>query len=536
MNSKIEKIREITKCGTDPIYFIKKYVYIQHPVKGRIKFETYPFQNDVVKALQNNRFNIVLKSRQLGLSTIGAAYALWDAIFHKDRNIVVIATKLETAHNFVKKVKIALEGLPPWLVLPKHDHQKTTINFTNGSRITSIPTSPDAGRSEAISLLIVDEAAFIRDFSSIWVGLSPTISTGGRAFILSTPNGVGNQFYKLWSEGVSGLNGFNTISLPWTVHPEHDETWYKEETKNLTKRQIAQEFNCNFQSSGATFLNSDDLDWLRSKIRDPLEKKGYDRNVWIWGHPEKNKRYVISADIARGDGSDYSTFHIIDADDGRVDVEYMGKAPPERMGQLMDEFGRSYNNALAIPENNTFGYTTAVYLRDEGYPNLYYEKNKADLFDFVPSDDDGIPGFSTQKKSRLNILTKLEELIRNRMITSCSARLVQQLQTFVWIGAKPQALKDSHDDLIISIAIGMYIVGSTLQVDQNKSLHSVAMLMSTSRSTTQVSDLPMLNEVQSPVIQQTYANVAAENRIVQKPRGYAIAQRLNPNWAWLLSK
>lgn len=152
-----EQIKEIVRCGKDPIYFTKKYVKIQHAVKGAIPFETYPFQDDCLKQFQGNRFNIVLKSRQLGLSTICADYAVWDAIFHKDRNILVIATKLDTAINFIKKVKYMIDSLPKWLLLPKYEHNRRSLRFNNGSTITAIPTSPDAGRSEAISLLIVDE-------------------------------------------------------------------------------------------------------------------------------------------------------------------------------------------------------------------------------------------------------------------------------------------------------------------------------------------------------------------------------------------
>ncbi len=155
--TKYEKTQEILQCAKSPVHFINTYVYIQHPVQGRIKFDTYPFQDDVVRDLQKHRFNIVLKSRQLGLSTIAAAYAVWYAIFAKDKNIIVIATKLDTAQNFIKKVKIALKSLPPWLVMPTWEENKTAVTFSNGSQIVAIPTSDDAGRSEAISLLIVDE-------------------------------------------------------------------------------------------------------------------------------------------------------------------------------------------------------------------------------------------------------------------------------------------------------------------------------------------------------------------------------------------
>lgn len=151
------QIQEIIKCGKDATYFIKNYAKIQHPTRGLIKFETYPFQDDCVKSFEENRFNIVLKSRQLGLSTITAAYAVWYAIFKKDKNILVIATKLSTAMNFIKKVKTVLDNLPKWLLLTSFDPTKQSIRFHNGSVITAVPTSPDAGRSEALSLLIVDE-------------------------------------------------------------------------------------------------------------------------------------------------------------------------------------------------------------------------------------------------------------------------------------------------------------------------------------------------------------------------------------------
>lgn len=150
-------LKEIIKCGKDPVYFIKRYAKIQHPRKGLIPFETYPFQDDCVADFEKHRFNIVLKSRQLGLSTVTAAYATWYALFKKDKNILVIATKLTTAMNFIRKCKVIIDNVPPWLLLTTPEPTKQSIKFTNGSVITAIPTSTDAGRSEALSLLIVDE-------------------------------------------------------------------------------------------------------------------------------------------------------------------------------------------------------------------------------------------------------------------------------------------------------------------------------------------------------------------------------------------
>ena len=264
--TKQQQVNEIIRCGKDPAYFIRKYAKIQHPLKGTIPFDLYDFQEDCLNDFQNNRFNIVLKSRQLGLSTISAAYATWLAIFYKDKNVLVIATKLATAQNFIKKVHVMLQSLPTWLLMPKFEPSKQQISFSNGSQVKAVPTSEDAGRSESLSLLIVDECAFIRDFDTIWTGLYPTLTTGGNAILISSPNGVGGLYYRLWVEAEAGTNEFNPIRLPWTVHPEHDEAWFIKETRNLPKRKVSQEYLCDFITSGDTFLQSEDLEDLRSMI------------------------------------------------------------------------------------------------------------------------------------------------------------------------------------------------------------------------------------------------------------------------------
>ena len=164
ITSKQRQIKEIVRCGKDPVYFMNKYVKIQHPTKGLIPFNTYPFQDDAVGDFNDHRFNIILKSRQLGISTLTAAYAVWLAAFYKDKNVLVIATKLAVAQNFIKKVKVALRSMPKWLLMPEIvGNNKQAVEFSNGSQIKAVPTSDDAGRSEALSLLIVDEAAFVRN-------------------------------------------------------------------------------------------------------------------------------------------------------------------------------------------------------------------------------------------------------------------------------------------------------------------------------------------------------------------------------------
>jgi hypothetical protein len=522
MLSRAEQVREIVKCGRDPNYFIKNYVKIQHPLKGTIPFKTYPFQDDCIEMFEKHRLNIVLKSRQLGLSTVCAAYAAWMAIFQKDKNVLVIATKLPTAMNFIKKVTHAIKSLPPWLVLPKYETSKQQITFNNGSQIKAIPTSDDAGRSEALSLLIIDEAAFVKNFDDLWAGLWPTVSTGGRAILLSTPNGVGGQYYNLWVEAEAGVNSFNPIKIMWDQHPEHDQKWFENETKNLSRKKISQELLCEFLTSGDTFLQPTELELIRNDITNPIEKAGKDRGVWIWKRPEQGRSYVISADVARGDAKDYSAFHVIDSSSCEVVAEYMGKIPPEQFADLLAEWGTNYNTAFIIPENNTFGYHVCVKLRDSGYKRLYYGTSKGDPFTYVPNDQSEMPGFATSVRTRQLILPKLEELFRNRIIKVHSQRLYDQLQTFVWQGNKASAAKGSNDDLIISLAIGTWLIEGVSSDSSTGAEFTRALLGATSLAKTSSEQVP---GVVSNRALLGVSKTGIDPRTVHRPRDHTQVRR-----------
>jgi hypothetical protein len=458
------QIREIIKCGKDPIYFIKKYTKIQHPMKGTIPFDTYPFQDDCVKAFEDHRFNIILKSRQLGLSTIVAAYAVWLALFRKDKNILIIATKLSVATNMMKKVKIVFQNLPKWIVIPTiASETKQTMEFDNGSTIKAVPTSEDAGRSEALSLLIVDEAAFVRDFDTIWTGIYPTLSTGGRAIILSTPNGAKGQYHELYIKAETNENSFNDIRLPWDVHPDRDEAWFAAETKNMNKKQIAQELLCDFAASGDTFVDIDQLELVRGWLKEPILRGGDDMNVWVWQMALSAHKYIMGADTARGDGQDYSTFHIIDTEDGEVVAEYKGKLKPDQFAVLVDKWGRMYNTALVVAENNSYGYATIMKLKELGYPRIYSSKQRSTVYlgDYMPSEDTEMLGFDTNSKTRPQMLTKLEEVLRNGIVHIRSRRFHDELKTFIWHNGKAQAERGKHDDLIMSLALAVWVFDSS---------------------------------------------------------------------------
>jgi hypothetical protein len=248
----VEEIKqEIIKCGKNPIYFLKHYAKITHPDKGTIPFKTYKFQDELLDKFRDHRFNVIVKARQLGISTICAGYIAWQMLFYKDKNILIMATKYNTASNMVKKVKYIINNVPIWLQISRVKvDNKHSFELTNGSQVKASPTSPDAGRSEAVSLLVVDEAAHIENMDDIWAAIYPTISTGGRCIALSSPNGIGNWFHKTYDDAENGQNLFIPTNLPWSVHPDRDQPWFVDETKNMSKREIAQEYLCDFLSSG----------------------------------------------------------------------------------------------------------------------------------------------------------------------------------------------------------------------------------------------------------------------------------------------
>jgi len=252
-----ERIKEeYKKCFADPIYFMKKYVKIQHSERGTIPFELYPFQEDTLNSFINNEKNIVLKSRQMGISTLVSVYSLWLMLFHTDKNVVIISRTQDATKDIVTKIRFSLDNLPQWLRLKLTEDNRLSLRFENGSQIKAASSSAGAARGNAASLIILDEAAFIPNANDVWTAANATTSTGGKSIILSTPNGVGDFFHKMWTSAEAGENGFVTIKLPWQLHPERDEKWRELAGKEQgDKRKAAQEFDCLWGDSIVTIMD-----------------------------------------------------------------------------------------------------------------------------------------------------------------------------------------------------------------------------------------------------------------------------------------
>lgn len=469
---------EYRKCGQDPIYFMKKYCVIQHPVRGKIPFHLYPFQEGCLTDFKDNRFNIILKSRQLGLSTLSAGFILWKMLFNQDFNALVIATKVTVAKNLVEKVRVMHDLLPVWLRDGGNssvEDNKLSLKLKNGSQVKAIASSPDAGRSEALSLLVVDEAAFIRDIDEIWLSAQSTLSTGGSAIVLSTPNGIGNWFHKMWVDGESGVNGFNCIKLHWTVHPERNQAWRDEQTRILGHKGAAQECDCDFIGSGDNVIDPQLLMWYKETyIMEPTEKRGFDGNLWVWEHPNYNRQYMVVADVARGDGSDYSTAQILDIEDCSQVAEYRGKIDTKDFGNFLTALATEYNNALLVIENSNVGWACIQQVIDRGYANLFYMSNDLKYVDverqmsnkYYRDERQMVAGFSTTTKTRPLIISALDTYMNEKEILIRSSRLIDELFTFIWNSGRAEAMKGYNDDLTMALGIGLWVRNTALKLRQ----------------------------------------------------------------------
>jgi len=856
--------QEYIKCASDPAHFMKKYCYIQNPTRGRVLFNLYPFQDKVLNLWKDNPYSIVLKSRQLGISTLVAGYSLWLMLFHKDKNVLCIATKQETAKNMVTKVKFMYENLPSWLTIPADEKNKLTLRLSNGSQVKAVSAASDAGRSEAVSMLIIDEAAFIDGIDEIWASAQQTLATGGGAVVLSTPYGVGNWFHKTWVRAESQENDFLPIKLPWWVHPERNEEWRKRQddllgdpklaaqecfsgdtiiytkygpkhiqdikigdyvlshdgtynkvirlfnhtelspveikgglnnikkyttlnhpflnknneweevnslinTNNkvkyfpkineynrptqqidlldhilsnspdrfpiksdnefiwLTKtskikrfidfdydlgfligcflsegslaknkvefsfngkterdgfpldieRILSNKFNidrfsyytskkwegssklyikdqifhnfiklciqggekcynkhissllyslsneetlkglmdgiligdgllkpeyniqllltsekliydvlyisnilnihnvsikkgksqnpknpnpntwrdnytltwtnsilesnektfskriknwdrinttgksnsncnfeydeepyvglkfiphntpievynieventhtyvteygivhncdCDFNTSGDTVFHSEWLDFIsQTHIQDPIERRGADKNLWVWEPADYSRNYMIVADVARGDGKDFSAFHVIDIESNIQVAEFKGQLPPKEFGYFLTGIATEYNNALLVVENSSVGWSTIESILERGYRNLYYSVKTSDhsyesYFSKYESSSNSTPGFSTNLKTRPLIINKFREYIGENSVVIKSKRLLEEMKVFMWKNGRAEAQSGYNDDLVMSFAIAMFLRDTSLKFHQ----------------------------------------------------------------------
>lgn len=482
INYKQQIKEQYKKCMMSPAYFLKNYAYIQNPnpkSSGRIKFDLYDYQESLLNDFQTHPWNIILKSRQLGISTLSAGYSLWRLLFKQHQSIVIIANKQAVAKNLIKKIRIMYQFLPSWMKMQLIQDNMLSLQFKNRSFIKAQSANPDAGVSEALSLLIIDQAGIVRQklIRQIVSAALPTLSqTNGNLIALSSPRGIGSWFHQAYTKAQEGLNDFNPIKLPWDVHPNRDLTWRKAQDLALGEKRAAREYDCIFQSTGDSVISPTVLqDIIKPKLTQPIQKLA-NKQMWIFQYPIAQGQYIISADVARGDGSDYSAFHIIDVNKNQQVGQFKGKLQTTEYAQLLMRMGKMYNNALIIVQNANIGWAVLQKLIDQKYQNLHYHKKDYQYIDKQlyqlynckkNHKQKDVPGFTTSSKSRPVIIQKTIVSLQNEEFIIRSKRTFNQFQTFIWQGGKQQAMYGYNDDLVMSLCIGIWVINTSYFMKQH---------------------------------------------------------------------
>lgn len=455
---------ELTKCRRSPAYFLSNYGFIRDPTRGRLPFHLFKFQNICLEKFLSFAFNIVLKPRQMGLSWLVAGFALWLCLFFEDKKVLMISMKDETAKALLKKAKYIFKNLPEFLQGELVDDNMSKMSFSTGSEIQSVPTSEEAGRSESLSLLIIDEAAFVRWIDRIWQASYPTLSTGGMGILLSTANGMGNFYHELWQKSLEGQSLFNPIRLHWYYHPERKAEWYNIQQANMTQLQLAQEVLADFISSGNLLFDLASLRAMHDECSmiSPLESLYTDEidvkqacGLYLFDNPNLYSNYILSVDTAKGGAGDYHAAHVTDRVTGAQVAEYSTRVPTDLFNKRLRELGHRYNNAVIAVENN-FGPVTIHDLKQNNYPHIWEYTNP------LKEGAQREYGFPTNSMTRPILIEEMETAVREGVAGIKGIRTVNQMLSFAWNKkGKAEALPGKNDDLIISWGIGRYVRKTT---------------------------------------------------------------------------
>lgn len=341
--------------------------------------------------------------------------------------IAKVDTTLETIYD------MEVENYHSYITTNGYINHNSMIEFINGSFIESIPTSEEAGRSESLTLLVIDEAAIVRWASTIWAAAAPAISTGGSAILNSTPYGISGFYHSKWVEAITDSDSpFHPIRLYWKMHPERDQKWYDTMSKALGPRRTAQEIDGDFLSSGSTVFDLTDIKAIEDTLSEyPVIETRFNGQLRIMNKPKQDVRYFIGADVATGRSNDYSAFTLGDSN-GEEAAVFKGRIPVEKYAKILGNLGKEFNWATIAPETNDIGLAVTTLLQTEGYPQLYYHKKLLKKKGKSRPEVEQYPGWITTSKNRSLIIDGLEEDIRKDNITIKDPFFVQEAYTFIY--------------------------------------------------------------------------------------------------------
>lgn len=497
----IQETKEFIKCAKDPVYFMNTYGFIFDITKNTIgKLTLFDFQEEVLRNFQNHKNNIVLKSRQMGLSVVTSGYVCWKLLFNENERILIVANDGNGARRFLSSVKQFLDYLPKFLlpdaILTNNTQQ---IVLSNGSFCKAVASGKNAGRGETLTLLVLDETAFIENADEIWMAAGVALSSkDAKCVMISTPFGTGNLYHTMWTGSEKNENDFVRSKVHWTQHPFYSidsseaenewgqkyitSPWYEKQCEKFKwdRVKIAQEFDLSFEGSAAVVIDGHVIDRYEKHIDANNIKPIYyfdyketdykfvkrEGNFPVWELPREKGNYIIAADVAGGYGADYSTMQIIDADNLVQVAEYQGKIKPDVFAEIIFAAGKAYNDAFVAVEGNNMGIATTLTLKKYlQYPmeRIYHSKSIRKIYvrhagvEFVDANED-IPGFQTTTKTRPLLMNAITKYMRDGLIKINSKKLLQEFRTFVYTETdKAEHSKGYHDDLIMALAIALLI-------------------------------------------------------------------------------
>lgn len=472
-----EMVEELRRCAKDPAYFARNYVMIKHAKRGKIPFKLYPYQEEMLKMYQENRYNIILSARQTGKTETTCAYLLWFAIFHADKTILVVSNKASNAKEMIAKIQYAYEELPEWLKpgIDDASWNKHECAFDNKSRIIAQATSTDSGRGLAISLLYCDEFAFVRPHiqAEFWDSVSPTLSTGGSCIISSTPNGDSNLFAELWRKATlnSSDNAFKYKHVPWDAPPGRDEEFKKTQIGILGERKWRQEYECDFLSSDGGLMDSYIMGSIQNEVnaREPaftIRDNNEEHHFYTKLNPLNT--YIIGIDPATGSGLDYSVIQVFEFPTMLQVMEYRSNVmEPSHIYILLKKIINFIANTGAqvyfSAENNGVGQSIiALYMSDEAPPKATFisEEGKTKL------------GIVTTAKSKIRSCLAMKNMVERRELTITSDTLVKELKSYVRKSGSYAAQVGATDDCIAAVLVVLRIIEEIANFDE-KAYHMV---------------------------------------------------------------
>jgi hypothetical protein len=581
-----EIFKEYSKCLMNPIYAIETYLEtFDKTQEGFVPFKLFPRQKEIINAYEKNRFNLVTKPRQAGVSTTTAAYMAIKVGWADEDNpeaVLIIANKQELAFEFLAKIKDFLSQLPRWVWgheyygNPKNEGKtifltdsKKEIKLPNGSRVKAVATSKDALRGFTPTFLIMDEAAYIDNGAEVFGAALTALGTGGRATLISTPNGMDPLYYKTYDQARTKKNNFNIIEMKWYEDLRYNKdlrwskgddvekeiyftfesyqnkiadgwkptsSWYEEMCMGMNNdsRMIAQELDVSFIGSGGNVISEEYIEFHeKNNVMEPKITMGLDNEIWIWEEPQEGHQYIMGVDVSRGDGEDSSTIVVVDFTTMEQVMEYQGKIQPDLLAQIVEEYGELYEAYTVVDVTGGMGVSTVLKLLEFNYKRLHYDDATGKVLSVRQRElnthlkKDKIPGFHATNV-RVPMLSNLEYKIRTNAIKIRSSRLTSEMKTFVYKNGRPDHMDGYHDDLLMSLAMCLWVMEHSFKKLERLEKQNKAILSSWLTGAN-VSNSPTVKEkdqVTGNVVQKINTTHTAY-RNVQDPRG---------QYSWLFAK